>query len=82
LSILKPVVTVYWLGLPINWPIYQDDGCTSLTLNKCPIKANTRARYEYFLQLKDSTPLVTFKIAFLFINIPKTIIAGQPFDEI
>ncbi|XP_059482892.1 NPC intracellular cholesterol transporter 2-like [Neocloeon triangulifer] len=66
LSYLKPEVTIYWLGLPISWPMNQEDGCSTLTLNKCPVKANTRARYQYSLYLGPNTPLVSPTMRFEF----------------
>ncbi|XP_059483642.1 NPC intracellular cholesterol transporter 2-like [Neocloeon triangulifer] len=66
LSRLTPDVTVYWLGLPIGWPIHQDDGCQSLSMNSCPIKPNTRARYEYSLYLDRWVPLVSPYVWFKF----------------
>ncbi|CAB3361128.1 Hypothetical predicted protein [Cloeon dipterum] len=61
LSVLIPKITVYLVGFPLSWPINQKDGCTSLTLNKCPIKAGTTARYEYSLFLGPLIPLVSIK---------------------
>ncbi|XP_065353579.1 NPC intracellular cholesterol transporter 2-like [Cloeon dipterum] len=68
LSVLRPVITVYVAGLPINWPMNQEDGCTSLSHNKCPVKAGTRARYEYSLYLGPRTPLVQPLMRFEFRN--------------
>ncbi|CAB3361126.1 Hypothetical predicted protein [Cloeon dipterum] len=64
LTVLKPELTVFVSGLPLKWPINQKDGCASLTLNKCPIKAGTRARFEYSLFLGPRTPLVQPLIRF------------------
>ncbi|CAB3361132.1 Hypothetical predicted protein [Cloeon dipterum] len=66
LRVLIPEVTANLLVLSFDLDINQDDGCDTLSMNRCPIKANTRARYQFSMYVKSWIPLVSANIWFKF----------------
>lgn len=51
LTVLRPRVTAWAFGIPMDIPIPQEDGCETLISGNCPLRSGDNATYTFTMSV-------------------------------
>lgn len=61
-EVLKPEVVAYALGVEVNYPLDEPNGCNALINAQCPIEEGEVVNYMLNMQVLSIFPTVCFTI--------------------
>lgn len=65
LDTFEPKVLATALGLDIDYPLNESEGCKELVDDECPLEEGQRVIYATTMEIKKSFPTVSYKPTYL-----------------